>query len=165
VPGITAALGAAARLGVPLTGRGSASRLQLVTGHSHGGGLPANIDWRSVADPAATTAVYMPLRTLDGFVAEAMRAGLDERTPAVAVVRATCPDEQRIAAPVAELASEIRKVGARGPVIVMIGGNFARLLGSSVGLDNVISEALPLDYIRDRWNIPARDFRVARNLP
>ena len=88
VPGITAAQGAAARLGISLTGRGQVSRLQFVTGHSRGGGLPAHIDWRSIADPAATTAIYMPVRTLDAFVAEAMRVGLDGRTPAVAVSRA-----------------------------------------------------------------------------
>lgn len=128
VPGITAAQGAAARLGVSLTGRGLTSRVQFVTGHSHRGGLPANIDWRSVADPAATTAVYMPVRTLDGFVAEAMRVGLDGRTPAVAVIRATWPDEEHIAAPVSELAAAIRNSGANGPVIVMIGRNFAESL-------------------------------------
>ena len=45
VPGITAAQGAAASLGISLTQRGQARRLQFVTGHAKDGGLPADLDW------------------------------------------------------------------------------------------------------------------------
>ena len=46
VPGVTAAQGAAARLGISLTHRESARRLQYVTGHGADGNLPDNIDWQ-----------------------------------------------------------------------------------------------------------------------
>src|SRR5258707_11965872 len=59
VPGITAAQGAAARLGIPLTDRDNSRRLQYVTGHARNGKLPIDIDWRALADPATTTAIYM----------------------------------------------------------------------------------------------------------
>jgi uroporphyrin-III C-methyltransferase/precorrin-2 dehydrogenase/sirohydrochlorin ferrochelatase len=52
VPGISAAQGAASRLGVSLTDRNTARRLQVVSGHASGGRLPDNIDWRAIADPA-----------------------------------------------------------------------------------------------------------------
>src|SRR4029077_18409833 len=64
VPGITAAQGAAAKLGLPLTDRERARRLQYVTGHARNGQLPNDLDWQSLADPATTTAIYMPVRTL-----------------------------------------------------------------------------------------------------
>ena len=64
VPGVTAAQGAAARLGISLTHRESARRLQYVTGHGADGNLPDNIDWKSLADPTVTTIVYMPKKTL-----------------------------------------------------------------------------------------------------
>src|SRR3954470_14270125 len=64
VPGISAAQGAAARLLVSLTHRVEARRLQYVTGHDRDGNLPNDIDWRAVADPGATTIVYMPKKTL-----------------------------------------------------------------------------------------------------
>ena len=51
VPGITAAQGAAARLGLPLTGRRQARRLQYVTGHAKDGGLPDDIDWQASPIP------------------------------------------------------------------------------------------------------------------
>ena len=52
VPGISAAQGAASRLLVSLTHRAQARRLQYVTGHDRDGKLPADIDWRALADPA-----------------------------------------------------------------------------------------------------------------
>src|SRR6187455_2584675 len=64
VPGISAAQGAASRLGVSLTHRAQARRLQYVTGHDRNGMLPGDIDWRALADPGATTIVYMPKKTL-----------------------------------------------------------------------------------------------------
>ena len=73
VPGITAAQGAAARLGIPLTDRKHARRLQYVTGHASDGALPADLDWQSLADPATTTAIYMPTRTLAALVDESDR--------------------------------------------------------------------------------------------
>ncbi len=63
IPGISAVQAAAARLQVSLTHRDHAKRLQLVTGHARDGKLPANLDWQALADPNATTAVYMAMRT------------------------------------------------------------------------------------------------------
>ena len=93
MPGITAAQGAAARLGIPLTDRNHARRLQYVTGHAHNGQLPAELDWRSLADPATTTAIYMPVRTLAALVERAVAEGLDQLTPAIAISRATRSDQ------------------------------------------------------------------------
>ena len=57
VPGITAAQGAAASLGLPLTDRGQARRVQFITGHGQDGALPSDIDWRALADRTTTTAI------------------------------------------------------------------------------------------------------------
>ena len=75
VPGISAAQGAASRLLVSLTHRAQARRLQYVTGHDRDGKLPADIDWRALADPAATTIVYMPKKTLRELSARAIAQG------------------------------------------------------------------------------------------
>jgi len=121
VPGITAAQGAASRLGVSLTHRDTARRVQYVTGHGSDGRLPDDLDWASLADAATTTAVYMPVRTLGEFAAKAIVAGLDPTTPAVAVARATRPDESRVAAPIASLPSLLAAADIGGPILVMIG--------------------------------------------
>ena len=115
VPGITAAQGAAAKLGIPLTDRGHARRLQYVTGHARNGALPDDIDWQSLADPSATTAVYMPAKTLAALVARALAEGLDAATPALAISRATRPDQQSIAAPIADLPARLQEAALPGP--------------------------------------------------
>ena len=121
VPGITTAQGAASRLLVSLTRRAEARRVQYITGHGRDGKLPADTDWASVADPAVTTVVYMPVKTLPELVARATLAGLDPHTPAVAVERATRPDEHVIAATIAELPARLAAEPPSGPVVVMIG--------------------------------------------
>ena len=113
VPGISAAQGAASRLLVSLTHRAQARRVQYVTGHDRDGKLPDDIDWRSLADPAATTIVYMPKKTLRLFSEQAIAHGLDPATPAVAVANATRPDETIVAATIATLADEIEASGSR----------------------------------------------------
>jgi uroporphyrin-III C-methyltransferase/precorrin-2 dehydrogenase/sirohydrochlorin ferrochelatase len=138
VPGITAAQGAAARLQVPLTHRGQARRVQYITGHSANGVLPNDIDWTGLADPATTTAVYMPVGTLARLVAEAIAHGLDPATPSVAVARATRPDQQVMAAPIAELPTRLGSASLPGPVTVLIGrvlpAQLAPLVGTSLAL-------------------------------
>jgi uroporphyrin-III C-methyltransferase/precorrin-2 dehydrogenase/sirohydrochlorin ferrochelatase len=121
VPGITAAQGAAARLGLPLTGRGRARRLQYITGHAKTGRLPDDLDLAALADPATTTAIYMPARTLAALVAQAVAAGLDPATPAIAIARATRPDQQVIAAPINEMPARLAAADLPGPLLVMIG--------------------------------------------
>src|SRR5262249_43521084 len=81
VPGITAAQGAAASLALPLTHRGKVRRVQYITGHSKHGALPPDLDWQSLADPATTTAVYMPGHTLAALVERALRRGLPPGPP------------------------------------------------------------------------------------
>jgi uroporphyrin-III C-methyltransferase/precorrin-2 dehydrogenase/sirohydrochlorin ferrochelatase len=122
VPGITAAQGAAAALNVPLTGRGSARRLQYVTGHARDGRLPDDLDWKSLADPSSTTAVYMPTRTLASLAERALAAGLDPATPAIAISRATRPDQRILRATIGTIAAELARMQLPGPVLVLIGG-------------------------------------------
>jgi uroporphyrin-III C-methyltransferase/precorrin-2 dehydrogenase/sirohydrochlorin ferrochelatase len=121
VPGITAAQGAASRLAVSLTHRREARRLQYVTGHAEDGRLPADFDWRSLADPTATTVVYMPTKTIAEFAQKAIENGLDPATPAVAVARATRSDEAVIEAAIVDLPARIATAPLSGPLLVMIG--------------------------------------------
>jgi len=125
VPGITAAQGAAAKLGIPLTDRKHARRLQYVTGHAKNGQLPADLDWRSIADPTTTTAIYMPTKTLEALVTRAVAEGLDPQTPAMAIARATRPDQAVVAAPIGELPARLAQSALPGPVLEMLG----RVLG------------------------------------
>ena len=121
IPGITAAQGAAAKLNLPLTDRNHARRLQYITGHAKNGRLPDDLDWKSLVDPSATTAIYMPTRTLAALIERALAEGLDPQTPALAISRATRPDQATVTAPVAELGQRLADANLPGPVLVMLG--------------------------------------------
>lgn len=121
VPGITAAQGAAATLGLSLTERFAARRVQYVTGHDASGRLPEDLDWRAIADPSATTIVYMPRGTLADFARTARDHGLDAATPALAIASATRADQAHVAGSVAEIASLAETLPTGAPVIVIIG--------------------------------------------
>ena len=121
VPGISAAQGAAATLTVPLTDRAHARRLQYITGHSRNGDLPGDIDWKSLADGATTTAIYMPTRTFEALVTRALAKGLDSEMPALAIARATRPDQQVVIAPIGELPQRIAQAELPGPILIIVG--------------------------------------------
>jgi siroheme synthase len=74
-----------------------------------------------LADPTATTVVYMPRKTIGEMAARAIANGLDAATPAVAVINATRPDEAIVAATLAEIGDRLDRLPAEGPAIVVIG--------------------------------------------
>ncbi len=120
--------------------------MQYVTGHGSGNGrdgkLPADIDWASIADPAVTTVVYMPTQTLPDLVTRAVEAGLDPETPAVAVERATRPDERVIAATIADLPARLAAEPRSGPLVVMIGWVFAEYIEAAAMQDRSAAATL-----------------------
>jgi uroporphyrin-III C-methyltransferase/precorrin-2 dehydrogenase/sirohydrochlorin ferrochelatase len=139
VPGISAAQGAASRLGISLTDRIHARRVQYVTGHSKDDALPADLDWQALADPAATTVVYMGRKTLAEFSRRAVAAGLPATTPAVAIANATRPDESVVAAGIDALPLCVAGQVSAGPLLVIVGRvakavRYGRTAGLSSGM-------------------------------
>jgi uroporphyrin-III C-methyltransferase/precorrin-2 dehydrogenase/sirohydrochlorin ferrochelatase len=121
IPGISAAQAAASSLSVSLTERVQARRLQFITGHSHQGILPEDLDWSALSDPTVTTVIYMPRKTLSDWVLQALAHGLDPATPAVAMMSASLPQERHVAAPIATLPQAITDLDQTGPVLVLVG--------------------------------------------
>ncbi len=125
VNGISAAQGAAAALGVSLTRRGVARRLQFVTAHAETGRLPDSIDWASIADPDVTTCLYMGRRNLGTFMGRAFAAGLDPRTPARFVIKATLPDQHVLAGDAQTITGLVAAFDRKGPGVLMLGHAFS----------------------------------------
>lgn len=123
-PGITAASGIAAELGVPLTHRGVASSVRFITGHSReGGDEPSEADAASFSpsDARATLVVYMGLATLPSLSAALLDAGLSPSTPALAVERGTTAVQRRLFGRLAGIAAATQAHGLRSPTLLFIG--------------------------------------------
>jgi uroporphyrin-III C-methyltransferase/precorrin-2 dehydrogenase/sirohydrochlorin ferrochelatase len=128
VPGVTTAQAASAALLAPLTRRTGARCVQFVTGHDQGGGVPPDLNWAALADPNATTAIYMPKKTLARFLEAAVAHGLPPHTPALAVYNVSRPEQHVEAATAATLPAQVGTGRTREPAIVLLGEAFREML-------------------------------------
>jgi len=120
VPGITAASGCLATLGIPLTHRGVANGVRFVTGHC-GGDEELDLNWASLADPDTTLVVYMGLANMHAICARLVESGLPAETPAVAIAHGTTPKQKVCRATVATLAEALASSGIAAPALIVIG--------------------------------------------
>jgi uroporphyrin-III C-methyltransferase/precorrin-2 dehydrogenase/sirohydrochlorin ferrochelatase/uroporphyrin-III C-methyltransferase len=120
VPGITAAAGCAARVGIPLTHRGLASGVRLVAGHCRAD-VPLDLNWESLADRDTTLVFYMGLANLPQIGRRLIDAGLPPDTPAAAISNGTTPQEAVCFAPLGQLAARVQDAGLKAPVIIVVG--------------------------------------------
>jgi uroporphyrin-III C-methyltransferase/precorrin-2 dehydrogenase/sirohydrochlorin ferrochelatase len=121
VPGITAATAAAASLGVSLTHRDYAHRVQFVTGHGRQGALPPDLHLAALADPRATTVVYMARRTAAELAEKLLARGVPATTPALVVINVSRPDESATTTTVGGLAQGAARGDDNAPTLVLIG--------------------------------------------
>ena len=121
IPGVTSASAAAAAAGIPLTRRLTARRVQFVTGHDVTGALPEGLDLKALADPGATTVVYMGKRTFAGLVARLMMEGLPADTPAMLAEAVTTPDQRLTRATITDLAAQLAQSDSKLPGLILYG--------------------------------------------
>ena len=120
VPGITAASACTTYAGIPLTHRGLAQGVQIITGHCQAD-LPLDLDWKSLADPHKTIVVYMGVANIAMISEHLIKAGLSADTPAAAIANGTTSNQQRIITTLAHLAQDTHKAGLVAPVLFVIG--------------------------------------------
>ncbi len=118
-PGVTAAIGASAYAGIPLTHRDHAQACVFVTGHGKDGDIALN--WASLIQPRQTVAVYMGLRNLEPLIEAFMAHGASPDLPAAVVDNATRPNQRVVVATLGTLATAARTAELKGPSIVIIG--------------------------------------------
>lgn len=124
IPGISAAQGAAASAGMPLTHRDHARSVVFATGHLRGEGeaRSVDLDWDMLARPRQTVVIYMGVGTLAIICEQLIRHGLPPATPAAVVERATRPDERTIDGSVETLPALALVHGVAAPALIVIGG-------------------------------------------
>jgi uroporphyrin-III C-methyltransferase / precorrin-2 dehydrogenase / sirohydrochlorin ferrochelatase len=118
VPGITAALGAAASAALPLTHRQLARSVTFVNGHDAGSSAAP---WRYFADPAHTAVFYMGVAQLPGIVARLRAAGAEASHPAAVVERATLPQQRLLRGSLQDIARRARQEQITAPALLIVG--------------------------------------------
>jgi siroheme synthase len=139
VPGITAAAGICAELGIPMTHRGMATSVRFLTGHSRDGG-EAQLDdtIAACADPNTTLVVYMGLSTLPSLTSQLSSHGFDLDTPAVAVERGTTAAQRVVYGTLRELHAAVTAARLKSPTLIIIGQVVALAPGWQVNREGTV---------------------------
>ncbi len=120
VPGVTAALGAAATAGIPLTHRRHASSVLLVTGHLDPKKPEPGIDWRGVA-AAGTIVFYMGVERLASITRQLIAAGRSRSTPVALIRWATRSEQQVLTGTLDSIAIRARRAAFAPPALLVVG--------------------------------------------
>jgi uroporphyrin-III C-methyltransferase len=117
VPGVSSALAGPAAAGVPVTHRGVARSVLIVTGHQKDpeGGL----DWDRLR--ADTVIVLMGGSRLGTISREMLAAGWAASTPAMLVSSATTSRQRQLQAPLAEIEERADAAGLAAPALLVVG--------------------------------------------
>ncbi|MHB8503789.1 MAG: uroporphyrinogen-III C-methyltransferase [Candidatus Acidiferrales bacterium] len=126
VPGISAAFGAAARAGIPLTDRRLASRIVFLSNHQCAG--KSLFNWEGALSEDTTALIYMPGADYQGLAAKLCAQGLKSETPCLVVSHATTPGQKVYPTTLLNLADAPRYAA---PVLLIVGAVAAKYAGDA----------------------------------
>jgi uroporphyrinogen III methyltransferase/synthase len=128
VPGVTAGVAASAYAGIPVTHRGLARAVALVTGQAREDGTGKDqdasedaIDWRGLAAFPGTLVLYMGVRRLPDIAAALIAAGRPGSQPVAVVEAGTLPHQRTVTGTLETIAAAVKREGIRPPSITIVG--------------------------------------------
>jgi len=135
VPGVTAALGAAAAAGIPLTHRQASQSVTFVTGHVLD---DDTLDWRRLASAHQTVVFYMGVAQLERIADKLRTAGSAADLPIALVERATLPDQRVLRGTLSTIADVATAAGVKPPALLIVGE-----VAAFVSTEALLSMAVP----------------------
>ncbi len=121
VPGVTAAIGAAAYAGIPLTHRDFTTSVAFVTGHESSGKEVSGIDWERLSLGSGTVVFYMGMKNLPRIAAKLIAHGRSPQTPVALVRWGTRPEQEVLTGALADIADKARRQGFKAPAVTIVG--------------------------------------------
>jgi uroporphyrinogen III methyltransferase/synthase len=121
VPGVTSGVAAPAYAGIPVTQRGIASAVALVTGHEDPDKDETAIDWPALAAFPGTLVFYMGVRQLPHIADSLISAGRPASEPVAVIERGTLPSQRTVLGTLDTIARQVEQAGIRPPSITVVG--------------------------------------------
>ena len=123
VPGVRAAMGAAAAAQIPLTHRENASIVSFVAGHCKGPGGKGLSDqnWAGLAGVGRTLVIYMGVATAEAIAEKLMADGLAPDMPVAVVENAARPQMRVLRGTLAGLGPLVADNEVKSPALIVIG--------------------------------------------
>lgn len=148
VPGVSAAMGAAAYAGIPLTARGYSTAVRLLTLYKSD--VVTDDYWKELAKTEDTLVFYMSSETLDMVVENLVKNAVGEDKILAVVEQATTPSQQVHIANLYQYRQSVKAKVYASPTLVII-GKVVALHEKFAWLQNAVS---PREYFK-----PAEDFQ------
>jgi len=121
VPGVTAAVGASAYAGIPLTHRDITASVAFVTGQEGKDKDESNIDWDRLSLGGGTVVFYMGVTTLRRNMQRMVDHGRSLQTPVALIRWATTPCQQILVGTLADIADRAEECGFKPPAVTIVG--------------------------------------------
>ena len=119
IPGITAASGASAYAGIPLTARGYANAVQFVAYNP--GSVYDDLFWLGITSPTATVVLYMASKNLRLFVEKMLEHQSNPDTPIAVIEQATTSHQQVHVSTLKKAIRELCPIEFSSPSLVIVG--------------------------------------------
>jgi uroporphyrin-III C-methyltransferase / precorrin-2 dehydrogenase / sirohydrochlorin ferrochelatase len=119
VPGITSAFAAPAIAGIPVTHRGVAQEVVVVSGHA----TPedSTVDWPALARLRGTIVIMMGVERIAHFADALMAGGRPADTPVAVIQSATTRTQRTLRSTLDQVAKDVAAQGIRPPAVIVIG--------------------------------------------
>jgi len=121
VPGVTAALAAAAYAGIPLSHRDYSSSITFLTGHENPEKHTLSIDFKQYGPTSGTLCLYMSLGQLPRILEELKAGGMPGEMPVGIIQWATLNKQKSVYGTVDNILAEIERCGIGTPAMIIIG--------------------------------------------
>lgn len=121
VPGVTSAIAAPAYAGIPVTHRGYASSMAIITGNEDPGKEESSIDWEHIAHGADTLCFVMGIKNLPRIAERLMACGRAATTPVALVRWGTTPEQEVLTATLETVVDRAAAVRFAAPAIIVVG--------------------------------------------
>jgi uroporphyrin-III C-methyltransferase len=127
VPGVSSAFAAPAAAGIPVTHRGLASSVSVVTGHEGDGSAPVAVDWDALGRSGGTLVILMGMSERARIADELIASGRGADTPVAVVHWGTTPQQKVAHSTLGELATD----QLPAPAVIVVGPVAGLDLGST----------------------------------
>ncbi len=131
VAGVTSAVAAPAAAGIPVTHRGVAHDVVVVSGHLPPDHPESLVDWLALGQMRGTICILMGLKNLDVITASLVANGRSPETPVAVIQEGTTSMQRSLRATLATAAAEVTIKGIRPPAVVVVGDVVNALLPAS----------------------------------
>jgi uroporphyrinogen III methyltransferase/synthase len=121
VPGVSSAVAVPAYAGIPVTHRGVASSVTIVTGHKASEANEPKIAWDKISNATDTLVILMGLGNLAYVVEQLVKNGKSPSTPVAVITQGTTRHQRCVVGTLEDILAKVKSENLQPPSVVVVG--------------------------------------------